>query len=79
MGIKKGPSTENFINELEQQKRDIYRFMKDEYSKATNHGDSYNVEFHDPRINAIVSREFNISAEEAENIYMSVETKRADS
>lgn len=79
MRVERDPGTENFIDELEQQKRDIYCFMKDEYGKATNHDDTYDAEVRDPRIAAIVSREFNISAEEAESIYVSVKTKIADS
>lgn len=78
MAIERDPGTENLIGELEQQKRDIYRFMREEYEKATNYIDTYDAEVHDPRIAAIVSREFNISAEEARNIYGSVEAQIAD-
>lgn len=78
MGIERDPGTENFIGELSQHERDVYRFMRDRYDRTMNYGADEDAEVQDPQITAIVSREFNISAEEARNIYTSVETKIAD-
>ena len=78
LGKERDPRTENFINELSQHERDVYRFMRDQYDRTMNYGDAYDANAQDPQLTAIVSREFNISAEEARNIYTSVQTKIAD-
>lgn len=60
---------------LSQHERDVYYFMRDEIN---NHGGPFGTKIQDPHFTAIVSREFNISAEEARTIYTDVKAKMAD-
>ncbi|WP_309087355.1 hypothetical protein [Domibacillus sp.] len=76
--MKINSGTENVIDGLSQHEKDVYRFMRDEYERTVSYGDAYDAKVQDPQLTALVSREFNISADEARNIYMDVESKIAD-
>ncbi|WP_050183773.1 hypothetical protein [Domibacillus robiginosus] len=78
MEAERDLQAEQFIDELSQHEKDVYRFMRNEYERTMNYGDAYDAKVQDPQLTALVSREFNISAEEARTIYMEVESKVAD-
>jgi len=71
MNMERASSTDG----LSQHEKDVYYFMRDEID---NHDSPVDSKIQDPQFTAIVSREFNISAEEARNIYADVKEKLAD-
>lgn len=76
--IKRDLETENFINSLPDEEREVYKFMRAEYDKVTDEGDKYDVEKHDEIVANSASQKFNISIEQAGNIYVLVESKISD-
>lgn len=74
--IQRDPATETFIDTLEH--ADVYRFMRSEHDRLSNDGDDYDAEAHDPEVAEAASKKFDISAEDAGNLYEEYEVKIAD-
>ncbi|OAS85097.1 hypothetical protein [Metabacillus litoralis] len=54
-------------------KEEIYEFMKLKYDEITNYGETYVPELHDLEVAELASENFNISAQEAGDIYIEME------
>lgn len=68
--IIRDPETEEFIDTLEN--NDIYRTMRDKFDEITNDGDEY-LEEHDLEVAEFASKKFEISTEEAGDLYTNIE------
>lgn len=53
------------LNEIE-----IYTYMQDTFNTLTNYGETYEPDTHDKTIALLASKKFNISAEQANEIYI---------
>ncbi|MGM0878845.1 MAG: hypothetical protein ACQEWV_30300 [Bacillota bacterium] len=53
-------------------KEAIHAFMEYQYNEITNYGDSYEPEIHDPMVAKLASERFNISEEEAGQIFIEI-------
>lgn len=53
------------LNEIE-----IYTYMQDTFNTLTNYGETYEPDTHDEMIALLASKKFNISAEQANEIYI---------
>ncbi|TYS50099.1 hypothetical protein [Bacillus infantis] len=70
--IKRDPETEVFINSMENS--NIYFFMRDEFDRTTNYGESYNPEVHDLLVVKSAAEKFSISELKADKIYIDFES-----
>lgn len=52
----------------------VFLFMNTKYDEITNNGESYNPSVHDEMVAELAAEEFGITAEEAGNMYESVDT-----
>ncbi|MCR8867080.1 hypothetical protein NQ109_29565 [Priestia megaterium] len=58
---------------------EIYRYMQDMYDQLTNYGENYTPEIHDPQVARAAAEKFNITEEEAGQIYVDKEVEKANS
>jgi hypothetical protein len=52
----------------------VYNYMINAYQVITNNGEEYDPELHDPMVANLASMQFNISEEEAQEIFVRYET-----
>lgn len=57
-------------------KEEVYSFMKDQYNKLTNYGESYIPEIHDDKVDELASKKFGITKSEASRIYIEKEMNK---
>ncbi|SFE80663.1 hypothetical protein [Alteribacillus iranensis] len=73
MTIKRDPKTEGFIDSLPKLQSKIYRYMRGKYDEITDYGDHYDVETQDDEVARLASEKFNITEEEAGDLYEKTE------
>ncbi|AOU01984.1 MULTISPECIES: hypothetical protein [Bacillus] len=71
---EKEKSKENLSEEETQSSSDqiIYDYMENEFNRITNYGENYTPEIHDSMVAELASKKFGITAEEANEIYVSM-------
>ncbi|MEW5567368.1 hypothetical protein [Rossellomorea marisflavi] len=74
--IQRDPETEQFIDTLEH--KELYRYMRDAYDEVTELGENYDPETHDEVVAERASQKYDVTAEQAMDIYTSVEMKIGD-
>ncbi|ARI76378.1 hypothetical protein [Halobacillus mangrovi] len=55
---------------------EIYSYMKDQYDKLTDSGKSYDPQYHDPVVAEKAADKFNMTAEEAAEIYVNFQIRK---
>lgn len=61
--------------EIENFEREVHFYMKDAFNKITNYGDTYDPDIHDKLINNLASEKYNITPNEAQEIFIRYEMK----
>jgi hypothetical protein len=73
-GTHKGKHIEDIMSDFkEQERQEIYSFMKEKYDELTNYGENYVPEIHDQQVAELASKKFGITVEEAKQIYTDME------
>ncbi|RSL30168.1 hypothetical protein D7Z54_27125 [Salibacterium salarium] len=67
--------SEQLIENLPHLEKEVYQFMQHEYAKLEEAGEKHDVAANDIFVEKKVSEKFNISEEEAGNIYAKVESQ----
>ncbi|MFB4471849.1 hypothetical protein ACDI16_02625 [Oceanobacillus caeni] len=60
----------NATEQKEAEERKIYNYMESKYNEITNNGADYIPEIHDPMVDKMVSKKFDITENEANRIYL---------
>jgi hypothetical protein len=75
---ERDPGTERFIDSLPEKQKTIYRKMRRDYDILTNKGENYDAEKHDEEVAELATKEFTISKEQANKLYVATEMEIAD-
>lgn len=66
---------EQLIEKLPEQERDVYQFMQNEYDQLEQAGEKHDVAENDTFVEKKASEQFDITEEEAGNIYAKAESQ----
>ncbi|WP_160036292.1 hypothetical protein [Paenibacillus sp. An7] len=66
------PLVEGYISTLDNESREVFIFMRDQFEQLTDDGDNYDPEKHDEIISRLAGEKFGVSEEVSAKIYEDV-------